>query len=220
MSKIGDPVAVNRHVVQTNHDKFVNQNAVTSRLVGRFLQRTRNRVALLTQPGDRILDVGAGEGIMTDYLARSLPDRHVEALEYELEGCEAHRKAFPHVTVTQGSIYELPWQDDSYEVLTAFEVLEHIDDPLRALAEMARVARRHIVVTVPYEPFYRMGNMSRGRYLSRLGNTPGHVNHWRRSTLERGMAAHLDVAEVVPLFPWLLGTGATKATSASGIEPA
>lgn len=213
---MSEPLDVNQHVVRTNHDKFVNQNAVTSRFVGRFLQRTRDRVALLTSPGDRILDVGAGEGIMTEHLVRGLPGRHVEALEYEEEGCAAMRAAYPHITVTQASVYELPWPDDEFDVLTCFEVMEHLDEPGTALREMVRVSRRHVVVTVPHEPFYRMGNIARGRYVPRLGNTPGHLNHWTRSGLEREMRPHFDIAEVVPLFPWLLGTGAIEVATASG----
>ena len=53
-------------------------------------------------------------------------------------------------------------------------------DPEATLAEMARVARRHLLVSVPREPLWRGLNMARGAYLRDLGNTPGHVNHWSK----------------------------------------
>jgi len=64
------------------------------------------------------------------------------------------------------------------------------------------VAGRSRVGTVPYEPFFRAGNLMRGRYVDRLGSTPGHMNTWGR----RGLLALLR-PEVVSLrwfsaFPW------------------
>jgi hypothetical protein len=58
----------------------------------------------------------------------------------------------------------------------ALEVLEHLEDPAAAAAEMRRVSKRAVVITVPLEPFFRGGNLARGRYVGRLGSTPGHLN--------------------------------------------
>ena len=63
---------------------------------------------------------------------------------------------------------------------TAIEVLEHVPDPEATVAEMARVARRWLLVSVPREPLWRGLNMARGAYWRALGNTPGHVNHWSK----------------------------------------
>ena len=52
--------------------------------------------------------------------------------------------------------------------------------PSTRVAEMARCAERHLLVSVPREPLWRMLNMARGAYWSDLGNTPGHLNHWSR----------------------------------------
>lgn len=197
---------VNRHVVATNHDKFDNQNAVTGRLVRRFQTTCRDRLALLTVPDARILDVGAGEGTMTAYLDEVLSRRRIEALEYEEEGCAAFRARHPSIPLRQGSVYELPWPDDEFDVVTSFEVLEHLEHPSRALKEMHRVSSGYVFITVPYEPFFRVGNIARGRYVKRLGNTPGHLNHWSRTSLRNLLRRHFPVAEVAPVFPWLMGT--------------
>ena len=53
-------------------------------------------------------------------------------------------------------------------------------DPEHTVAEMARVALRHLLVSVPREPLWRGLNMARGAYLKDLGNTPGHLNHWSK----------------------------------------
>jgi ubiquinone/menaquinone biosynthesis C-methylase UbiE len=83
-------------------------------------------------------------------------------------------------------------------------VLEHVTEPDRALAEMARVARRHLLVSVPHEPLWRALNMARGAYLSALGNTPGHLNHWTRRAFVRLLGRYGDVAEARSPFPWTM----------------
>ena len=65
---------------------------------------------------------------------------------------------------------------------TAIEVLEHVPDPERTVSEMARVAKRWVLVSVPREPLWRGLNMARGAYIKDLGNTPGHINHWSKRT--------------------------------------
>ena len=62
--------------------------------------------------------------------------------------------------------------------MLALEVLEHLEDPAAAVAEMRRVSSRAVALTVPLEPFFRGGNLARGRYVERLGSTPGHLNTW------------------------------------------
>jgi len=59
--------------------------------------------------------------------------------------------------------------------------LHHFEDPGGVVAEMARVANGHLLVSVPREPLWRGLNMARGAYIKDLGNTPGHLNHWRNS---------------------------------------
>ena len=79
----------------------------------------------------------------------------------------------------------LPFADNEFELASAIEVLEHVPDPEHTLAEMARCAERHLLVSVPREPLWRMLNMARGAYWPALGNTPGYLNHWsRRSFVE------------------------------------
>jgi 2-polyprenyl-3-methyl-5-hydroxy-6-metoxy-1,4-benzoquinol methylase len=86
----------------------------------------------------------------------------------------------------------------------AIEVLEHVDDPPAALAEIARVARGDVVLSVPREPLWRLLNMTRGRYLGRLGNTPGHIQHWSSASFERLVSRHLEVTGTWRPLPWTL----------------
>ena len=77
-------------------------------------------------------------------------------------------------------------------------------EPESTLAEMARVARRHLIVSVPREPMWRMLNMARGAYLRELGNTPGHLNHWSKVGFHSLLTRYGTVQEVRTPFPWTM----------------
>ena len=83
-------------------------------------------------------------------------------------------------------------------------MLQLVEDPDRALAEAARVARRAVIVTVPQEPLWRVLNVARGAYMRALGNTPGHVHHWSRRAIAELVSAHAPVVAVRGATPWTL----------------
>jgi hypothetical protein len=86
----------------------------------------------------------------------------------------------------------------------AIEVLEHVMDTDAALAELVRVSRGEMVLSVPREPIWRVANMARGKYLADLGNTPGHVQHWSRRGFAELVGSQLEVVSVSTPFPWTM----------------
>lgn len=91
--------------------------------------------------GARALDVGAGDGYLTARLAETCGN--VIGLEYECAGVAAANKMLVDISnarVQQGSAYEMPFEDDIFDVITMADVIEHLDAPEQAVLEMARVA--------------------------------------------------------------------------------
>ena len=98
----------------------------------------------------------------------------------------------------------LPFADGEFDLASAIEVLEHVPDPEHTVAEMARVAQRWLLVSVPREPLWRALNMARGAYIKELGNTPGHLNHWSKRGFVALLARHGEVVEARSPFPWTM----------------
>ena len=98
----------------------------------------------------------------------------------------------------------LPFADDEFDVATAIEVLEHVPDPAHTVAEMARVAQRWLLASVPREPLWRGLNVARGAYIRDLGNTPGHINHWSKRAFVALLSRHGEVVEARSPFPWTM----------------
>jgi 2-polyprenyl-3-methyl-5-hydroxy-6-metoxy-1,4-benzoquinol methylase len=189
-------------------DKYGSTNPVVRRLMSRF-NRTLRELFLDAAP-DSVLDIGCGEGVLTEqwaigYGSHPPPGRIVGVdLEDPKLETEWATRTRPNLQFTAMPVESLSFADDEFDLVAATEVLEHVGDPEIAVAEMARVARRWLLVSVPHEPLWRMLNVARGAYVSELGNTPGHLNHWSRAGFERLLGAHGQVVETRSPFPWTM----------------
>lgn len=104
----------------------------------------------IPQEARSLLDVGCGSGIFLNYLAASKRETlsRIAGVDLSAEAlksvkCEKH----------QCEITQIPFEDQSFDVVTALEVLEHVIAPEfnLALAEIKRIAKNHILITVPNE---------------------------------------------------------------------
>lgn len=128
---------------------------------------------------ETMLDAGCGEGFATGFLAEHLPEVQVEGLDVSAGAIDYAREHFgERVRYAVGSVYALPYGDDAFDLVLCSEVLEHLDRPLAAIEELKRVARRHVLMTVPLEPYFDTLNKL-GRAVG-VGGDPGHVNFWTK----------------------------------------
>jgi SAM-dependent methyltransferase len=186
------------------YDKYGSGNPVVKRLMARF---ERDMLELIDQAQPRsILDVGCGEGVLTEMWADRLGTERVVGIDLEDPKLEAEwrRRARPNLEFRAGLGHELPYPDGEFDAAAAMEVLEHVPDPRAVLTEMARVASRWILVSVPREPLWRGLNMARGAYLRDLGNTPGHLNHWSKRSFTRLIGSYGAVVELRSPLPWTM----------------
>ncbi|HTX31633.1 MAG TPA: class I SAM-dependent methyltransferase [Solirubrobacteraceae bacterium] len=185
-------------------DKYGSRNPVVRRLMTGFEQA----LTLLFERArpDSVLDIGCGEGVLTLEWAEALGERPVVGLDLADPKLEAEwqRRTRPNLTFVVGRGEELPFADGEFDLVAAVETLEHVENPGLTLGEMTRVARRHLLVSVPREPLWRGLNLARGAYVRDLGNTPGHLNHWSRRGFERLLSGYGEVTEIRTPFPWTM----------------
>ena len=186
------------------YDKYGSTNPVVRRLMRGF-ESTLDELWDHAAP-DSALDVGCGEGVLTERLARRLDVGRVVGVDLEDPKLRAEwaSRTRPSLEFRSYTGPDLPFADNEFDIACAIEVLEHVPDPARTLAEMVRVARRHVLVSVPREPLWRALNVLRGAYLRELGNTPGHVNHWSKGGFLDFVNAHGQIAAVRSPFPWTM----------------
>ncbi len=186
------------------YDKYGSTNPVVRRLMAGFhgsLDELFERAA-----PESVLDVGCGEGVLTSEFAERVNGGRVVGIDLEdaklQEEWEQRRRPNCEYRVEEAT--SLSFGDDEFDMAAAIEVLEHVPDPEATVTEMARVAARHLLVSVPREPLWRGLNMARGAYWRSLGNTPGHVNHWSKRSFVELMSRHGKVEEARSPFPWTM----------------
>jgi 2-polyprenyl-3-methyl-5-hydroxy-6-metoxy-1,4-benzoquinol methylase len=191
-------------VTGNTYDKYGSQNPVVRRLMARF-ERDLDELFGLAAPSS-LLDVGCGEGVLVHRWAQQLGDARVVGIDLQEDSIQAgwaERQA-PNLEYRVMEAANLPFADGEFDLASAIEVLEHVPDPAHTIGEMARCANRHLLVSVPHEPLWRMLNMARGAYWSDLGNTPGHLNHWSRRAFVAQLSRHGEVVELRSPFPWTM----------------
>lgn len=150
------------------------------------------------------IEIGCGSGFSTARLRRMLMDRPFSASDYFDNMVEEAARRNPGVSITRESAYELSYSSKSADLVIMLEVLEHLEDPERALCEISRVSGKYILVSVPREPLWCALNMVRGAYWQSWGNTPGHINHWSMRAFVQFVGRVADVITVCTPIPWTI----------------
>jgi ubiquinone/menaquinone biosynthesis C-methylase UbiE len=187
------------------YDKYGSANPVVRKLMARFEADLAELYAIAAPSS--LLDVGCGEGVLTERWAEQLGDGRVVGWDLEDPKLEAEwsGRRRPNLEFVTGDIGTgLPYANGEFDMVTAIEVLEHVPDPRHAVAEMARVARTHVLVSVPREPLWRALNLARGAYVKDLGNTPGHLNHFSARGFARLLAGYGEVVQARAPLPWTM----------------
>jgi 2-polyprenyl-3-methyl-5-hydroxy-6-metoxy-1,4-benzoquinol methylase len=197
-------------VTGNTYDKYGSTNPLVRRMMDGF-EGTLDQLFGAADP-QSLLDVGCGEGVLVHRWAQRLGERRVVGIDLEepsIQAGWAQRQApnLEYKVMRAGRadrVENLPFAENEFDVACAIEVLEHVPNPEHTLAEMARCAERHLLVSVPREPLWRMLNMARGAYWSDLGNTPGHLNHWSKRSFVRLLSRHGEVVQARSPFPWTM----------------
>ncbi|MFZ4718034.1 MAG: class I SAM-dependent methyltransferase [Ilumatobacteraceae bacterium] len=194
--------------IGNHYDKYGSSNRIERWMMDGFLGTLDGMLDGL-QPS-RVLEVGVGEGEILQRVAARFPQASTQGIDLPDDDLaeEWRRRG---LTAEFGDATALRFADGEFDLVLAIEVLEHIPQPERALRELARVCRGTVVLSVPFEPVWRAGNMARGRYLKDWGNTPGHVNHWTRWSFAKAVGAHFEVDRVASPVPWTMVRGRVRA---------
>jgi 2-polyprenyl-3-methyl-5-hydroxy-6-metoxy-1,4-benzoquinol methylase len=187
-----------------HYPKYTTRNPLARRLVDGFMAALAD---LAERSGAKqVHEVGCGEGFLSTMLAQNglaVRGSDISPSAVALARQRVAALGLP-VTFRVADLHDLTRPDDGAELVVCCEVLEHLVDPARALARLARLAQPHLIVSVPREPLWRMLNMARGRYWAALGNTPDHLQHWSAHGFLALLADHVEVREVRTPLPWTM----------------
>jgi SAM-dependent methyltransferase len=116
--------------VEDSHWWFVGRRAILESFLRGITEEIKTE-------NPRILDVGCGTGANLEMLAQFGASEGVDVSDDALEFCRAKG-----LKVHKGLAEKLPFADESFDVVTALDVVEHLDDDVDGLREMRRVLKR------------------------------------------------------------------------------
>jgi 2-polyprenyl-3-methyl-5-hydroxy-6-metoxy-1,4-benzoquinol methylase len=188
----------------SNYLKHTHANPIQRRLIDRFHRVIVGKIAELAPA--TFLDAGCGEGFVADILLRQLPGLKITGFDFNPAAVAVATQKVSNATFQTASIFDIPFEDSSFDVVGCFEVLEHQQDPAAALRELARVARRAVVLSVPHEPYFSLANVARGKNLNvrPRGSDPDHRQFWTRRSFGAFVADVLDLDWLGGSLPWTI----------------
>jgi ubiquinone/menaquinone biosynthesis C-methylase UbiE len=187
-----------------NYHKHTSANVFQRWFIDQFYDRLFELLRRL--PGRTILDVGCGEGFTLQRIIMAWPNTYeLTGIDSSAAALKAGRELHPTLRLEEGNSYSLPYPSHAFDVVLCTEVLEHLADPARALAEIRRVSKGYALLSVPHEPWFRAANFLRGKNLARLGNDREHIQHWSSRSFQSFVEKnHFEVLETRQPFPWTI----------------
>lgn len=203
--KISGGIKEDGIVVGNAYDKYGSQNPIVRWLMKGFNDSLSELVAKAAPK--TIHEIGCGEGYwVMQWNHQSIDARGSDfsSQVIELARENAVNNGIDPDIYKQCSIYDVEADHDSADLIVCCEVLEHLEHPEDGLQALQRAAEKHVIISVPREPIWCVLNMARGKYLSKLGNTPGHIQHWSRSGFIKLISKYFDIVEVKTPLPWTM----------------
>lgn len=187
------------------YDKYNTKNPIARALMQGFLAAFLD-LAEMAKPEGTALEVGCGEGELS---------MRLHARGWHVQGCDIAEEAVAEATRRAASsdaaitfqtldIFHASGAFTPHDLVVCCEVMEHLEDPKRALEILETLTNKYLLVSVPREPIWRVLNMARGRYWSDLGNTPGHIQHWSKEGFLSLLRSRFDIVAVRSPLPWTL----------------
>ena len=127
--------------------------------------------------GGSILDVGCGEGLLLEKVVHRFPGRNVRGVDIDPLNISICREHGLHVD--EGVVYSLPYEDGSFDVALFIEVVEHLDEPIRAIAEIGRVLKKggRMLVLFPNDRTFKLARVMTLMFKEAFYD-PGHLKQW------------------------------------------
>jgi len=131
-------------------------NAIKKNLLQRFWHTSRFVQAkkyLETVDARQILDVGCNSGTFTKQVYNVFPESRIYGIDISQKAISYAKQKYKNISFNVAWAEKLPFKNKSFDLITCFEVLEHVDNPEKIIKEMSRVLKKrgNMIIIVPTE---------------------------------------------------------------------
>ena len=183
------------------YDKDKTKNPIARFLYNQFKSDLHGLIEKLQI--NNILEIGCGKGDILNSIDNKF-DFKLQGVDIEKHIIREAAQIYPNINFQQGDGINLSFEDDSFDLVLILEVLEHVEHIKDFILGAKRVARKHLIFSVPREPLFQILNFTRGAHLLTLGNAPGHINHWKSHEFIELLSIYFEIKDVKKPIPWTM----------------
>ena len=176
--------------------------------IGSWFRKYRDQkiFRLLKGEGDRIVDLGCGEGITLEAMIKTFPCKRCLGVELDRENTKTCRSL--DLPVLNGSIYDLSIRSGSTDDCLLTDVLEHLEDPEKALGEIRRILKPggKLIIVIPNDRNFFWSRLLCLKWKEAFHDS-GHVRQWRPKAMEtllKKTGFRVTYHGNIPLWMWSL----------------
>ncbi len=192
-------------VIGNSYDKYGAKNPIVKWMMNGFESSLSSFVEQVNPK--EIHEVGCGEGYwILNWSKNGMNARGCDFSTQIIDIAQqnARSSGISPTIFKSRSIYDLIEGEDSADLMVCCEVLEHLEDPEAGLRALQRVATDYVILSVPREPIWCVLNLARGKYISSLGNTPGHLQNWSKNKFLKLVSQYFTIVDVKTPLPWTM----------------
>ncbi|HPI90075.1 MAG TPA: class I SAM-dependent methyltransferase [Spirochaetota bacterium] len=188
--------------------KYLNNNPLARLLVQNFFSGIAELLQRTGRPGN-VLEIGCGEGHVTDIITGTFTQSSIvitDIAEKMVEITKTRINKQENMQYRVADAENLSFNSSSFDCIVICEVLEHVQDPYKVLSQIHDILHDggYVLFSVPREPLWRILNVIRLKYIKRLGNTFGHINHWSRKGFFLFVEEKFDIIDYRLPLPWTI----------------
>jgi 2-polyprenyl-3-methyl-5-hydroxy-6-metoxy-1,4-benzoquinol methylase len=192
-------------VFGNTYDKYGSKNPIVKWMMNGFDSSLEKFVELANPK--TIHEVGCGEGFWVNKWNRKGLNAVGSDFSHDVISIarqNASSEGLPSNGFNVKSIYELKHGIDNADLIVCCEVMEHLEYPERAMQILQSLVDKNLIISVPREPVWCALNLARGKYIKRMGNTPGHIQHWSKKSFIRFVSGYFRIICIDSPFPWTM----------------
>ena len=193
---LSDSSARHRH-------KYANRSTLHQLSLRLFFQSIAD--ILSAHKYDHVFEFGCGEGFFIERLADlNMVFSYMLGIDIREDAIADAVLRMPVYEFRATTLDVIEGEERRFDLVIASQVLEHLEDPESYLKRLLALSNKHVLLTVPHEPWFQLMNFIRGRDLRRFGNHPEHLQHWSAESFKSLVSAYGQIIDFRKPFPFLV----------------
>ena len=203
MTDPNDSTTIRSDTGKRHRHKYDNRDPLHRLALGRFLDTVGEELKPYTNV--KTLDFGCGEArFLAQMKQRGVRFEDLVGIDLRDDALREAGELLPEYRFETADLLTWNQSDASFDLVIASQVLEHLPHPETFLKKLVALTRGTLLLTVPWEPWFRLLNLARGRDIRHLGNHPEHINHFTPKSFREFIEPHARVTKLYTVFPFII----------------